>query len=135
PLDVEGVLEAAAKSRCAVAVEDHMVDGGLGSALCELFSEHAPRPVLRIGYRGGFAAVGPAEAVRAHHGLTPEGIAGRTAAFLERELVEAPARGPRKRAAHVGGDLVSGRYLLVIDEGTTGTRASAVDERGQVAVW
>lgn len=87
PLDVEGVLEAAAKSRCAVAVEDHMVDGGLGSALCELFSEHAPRPVLRIGYRGGFAAVGPAEAVRAHHGLTPEGIAGRTAAFLERALV------------------------------------------------
>lgn len=27
------------------------------------------------------------------------------------------------------------RYLLVIDEGTTGTRASAVDESGQVAAW
>lgn len=83
PLDVEGVLKAAEQSRCAVAVEDHMVEGGLGSALCEVFSEHGPRPVLRLGYRE-FAIVGPAEEVRAHYGLTAEGIAGRVRTFLGR---------------------------------------------------
>lgn len=84
PLDVAGVLEASAGSRCVVTVEEHMTVGGLGSAICEILAEHDPNHVLRLGISGGFAVPGPAEAVREYYGLTAAGIRERVAEFVRR---------------------------------------------------
>lgn len=84
PLDVAGVLEASAGSRCVVTVEEHMTVGGLGSAICEILAEHDPKHVLRLGISGGFAVPGPAEAVREYYGLTAAGIRERVAEFVRR---------------------------------------------------
>jgi Transketolase, C-terminal subunit len=84
PLDVAGVLEASAGSRCVVTVEEHMTVGGLGSAICEILAENDPKHVLRLGISGGFAVPGPAEAVREYYGLTAAGIRERVAEFVRR---------------------------------------------------
>src|SRR5690606_942990 len=84
PLDVAGVLEASAGSRCVVTVEEHMTVGGLGSAICEILAEHDPKHVLCLGISGGFAVPGPAEAVREYYGLTAAGIRERVAEFVRR---------------------------------------------------
>lgn len=74
PLDVDGIAAAASGARCVVTVEEHSVLGGLGGAVCEVLSEHLPRPVRRLGFHS-FSIPGPAEELRKHYGLTAEGIA------------------------------------------------------------
>lgn len=86
PLDVDGIIEAAAVSGRAVTVEEHMIQGGLGSAVCEALAEHAPMPVLRIGFEA-FAIPGPPEAIRERCGLTAAGIAERVLAFVQQRSV------------------------------------------------
>lgn len=52
PFDGEAVARFAKDSQRIVTVEDHNVNGGLGSAVCEAAAEHACGvPVLRLGMR------------------------------------------------------------------------------------
>lgn len=55
-------------------VEDHNVNGGLGSYICHLACENAPVRVNRIGLRT-FAESGPAAELADHYGFSPEKIA------------------------------------------------------------
>ena len=76
PLDGEAILAAAETGR-VVTVEEHSVIGGLGSAVCDLLSEHRPTPVLKIGIQDVFGQSGSAAALLERYGLTAERIAGR----------------------------------------------------------
>lgn len=58
PLDGELVVRSAAKTRRVVAIEDHQVNGGLGSAVAEVLGENLPTPMRRIGLRDTFAESG-----------------------------------------------------------------------------
>lgn len=49
PLDIETITESATKTGKVVTVEDHSINGGLGSAVAEALSEHQPTPLRRIG--------------------------------------------------------------------------------------
>jgi transketolase len=56
PLDTATVLEAAAAARVIVTAENHLVTGGLGSAVAEAVAEAGlGRPLRRIGLRDTFA--------------------------------------------------------------------------------
>jgi len=56
PLDTEGVLEAAATAKVLVTAENHLITGGLGSAVAETVAEAGlGRPLRRIGLRDTFA--------------------------------------------------------------------------------
>lgn len=55
-------------------IEDHNVNGGLGSFICQLACEHMPKKVTRLGLTG-FAESGPAAALADHYGFSPEAIA------------------------------------------------------------
>ena len=48
PLDEELVIAAAKETGKVVTVEEHSVIGGLGSAVCDVLSENAPTPVLKL---------------------------------------------------------------------------------------
>jgi transketolase len=74
PLDWELVLASARLTGCLVTAEEHMVTGGLGSAVSELLSEHFPVPLKRIGLRDTFGISGKPDALLKHYGLTPEAI-------------------------------------------------------------
>lgn len=76
PFDVETVVSAARGVRAVITVEEHWRSGGLGGAVAETLSEHAPTRVARIGMPDTFAeVVGGQEHLLDHYGITGERIA------------------------------------------------------------
>ena len=75
PLDWELVVDSARRTGCVVTAEEHMIAGGLGSAVCEALSEFHPTPVKRVGVRDVFGLSGKPEILLKHYGLTPQDIA------------------------------------------------------------
>jgi transketolase len=83
PLDEEAILRSAGRTGHVVTVEDHSVNGGLGSAVAELLGEVMPTPMKRIGVTS-FGESGDPKGLYAKHGLDPDGIAGAIRKFLAR---------------------------------------------------
>jgi transketolase len=83
PLDEETILRSAGRTGHVVTVEDHSINGGLGSAVAELLGEVMPTPMKRIGVTT-FGESGDAKGLYARHGLDPDGIAGSVRKFLHR---------------------------------------------------
>ena len=82
PIDKELVAASAKKTGKVVTVEEHSIIGGLGSAVCEVLSETAPTPVLRIGVNDVFGESGPAKTLIAKYGLDAEGIYNKVKAYV-----------------------------------------------------
>lgn len=82
PLDDELVIAAAKETGKVVTVEEHSVIGGLGSAVCDVLSEQAPTPVLKLGVQDVFGHSGPAVELIKEFGLDSEGIYKSVKAFV-----------------------------------------------------
>lgn len=82
PLDEKLILAAAKETGKVVTVEEHSIIGGLGSAVCEVLSEKAPTPVLRIGVNDEFGQSGPGGELIKLYGLDAEGIYKKVKTFL-----------------------------------------------------
>lgn len=76
PLDEDLIIRSAKKTGRVVTVEEHSIIGGLGSAVCDALSEHAPTPVYKIGVRDVFGESGPAMELIHKYRLDAEGIYG-----------------------------------------------------------
>ncbi len=61
PLDVDTIAAVLKKTRAAVTLEDHNINGGLGSAVAEVIAERQPATLIRLGLRDVFAESGEAE--------------------------------------------------------------------------
>lgn len=61
PLDAKTIIESAQKTGAVVSVEEHQVNGGLGSAVAELLSKNFPVPQEFIGLQDRFGESGTAE--------------------------------------------------------------------------
>lgn len=65
PLDTETVVSLAEQTGAVVSVEDHQVNGGLGSVIAETLAKHRPTPQEFIGLQDTFAESGtPAELLK-----------------------------------------------------------------------
>lgn len=82
PLDDELVIASAKETGKVVTVEEHSVIGGLGSAVCDVLSEKAPTPVLKLGVQDVFGHSGPAVELIKEFGLDSEGIYKSVKAFV-----------------------------------------------------
>jgi 1-deoxy-D-xylulose-5-phosphate synthase len=84
PLDTERLAEQADKAGLIVTFEDHVVQGGFGSAVLESLNELGKAvPVLRIGYPDRFVDHGSSVGdIRATAGLDREAILGRIRAAI-----------------------------------------------------
>ncbi|MGE5607515.1 MAG: transketolase family protein [Bacteroidota bacterium] len=69
PLDREALLELAKSTGCLVVAEDHNINGGLGSAVCEFLAEEYPVPAERIGLRDVFGESGVPEILLDAYGM------------------------------------------------------------------
>jgi transketolase len=69
PLDVETIAAVLRRTRAAVTLEDHNINGGLGSAVAEVIAEHAPARLIRLGLQDVFAESGDAELLFEHYGM------------------------------------------------------------------
>jgi transketolase len=74
PLDKEALIKSAKKTGKVVTMEDHQVEGGMGSAVAEVISELGTVPVTRIGLRSQFGETGEWEEVYKMRGLDLESV-------------------------------------------------------------
>jgi 1-deoxy-D-xylulose-5-phosphate synthase len=87
PADSETVLTEARRTGRVVTVEDHVLSGGVGSAVTEILADAgllASVRVRRLGY-ADYAAHGPAELLQAADGLDTAGIVRAALALCGRE--------------------------------------------------
>lgn len=82
PLDAGLIVKSAQKTGRVVTCEEHSVIGGLGSAVCDVLSEHCPTPVRKIGVQDVFGESGPAVDLLAKYGLDAAGIEKVVSEFL-----------------------------------------------------
>ncbi|MBV8257903.1 MAG: transketolase, partial [Actinobacteria bacterium] len=78
PLDAERIVEAAARTRAVVTIEEHVLAGGLGSAVAEALVDAgaAGVPLARLGFPDVFLdELGSQAQIMAHHGLTAANVA------------------------------------------------------------
>lgn len=75
PLDTAALDLYAEAHEIIVTVEEHQIAGGLGGAVCEYYSEHYPKKVIRIGVNDMFGQSGEPEELLAHYGMDAESIA------------------------------------------------------------
>jgi transketolase len=91
PIDVRAAVEALTMTGLIVAVEEHSIIGGLGSALAEVAAEAGIGRVIRAGVPDTFVhEVGGREYLLARHGLDGPGIAARAQAALQTPRATGP---------------------------------------------
>jgi transketolase len=69
PLDADGIARVLAESPAAVSVEDHQINGALGSAVAEVIAEHGTGRLVRLGLQDVFAESGDAFGLLDRYGL------------------------------------------------------------------
>jgi len=73
--DTAALEKLARQCGTIMTVEDHQVNGGLGSAVCESLAEAYPARVRRLGMKMEFGETGSGDALMKKYGLEREGIA------------------------------------------------------------
>ncbi len=86
PLDEEMILKAASETGRIVTVEEHFLNGGLGSAVAQFLAQARPTPVKMLGIDDRFASNGPYEGLLGQHGLLAEQIAASATEFLKKKF-------------------------------------------------
>lgn len=81
PLDEKTILAAAKKCKKIITVEEHQLNGGLGSAIAELLSEH-PFTLKRFGFKDHFGCSGEPQEILTKAGLSKENIYRSTCLWL-----------------------------------------------------
>ena len=81
PLDEDAILATATKTGRVVTCDEHMVWGGMGSAVAELLASKLPTPMRFVGMRS-FGTSAPGDVLLHHFGLDAEGIAEQVEDFL-----------------------------------------------------
>lgn len=74
PLDIQSVVALAKKAGKIVTVEEHQINGGMGSAVSECLSENYPVPMKFIGVKDEFGQSGTPEELIEHYGMGEKDI-------------------------------------------------------------
>jgi transketolase len=81
PIDAETLFDLAGKVKAFMTIEEHFIEGGMGSAVVEAFNGRPAPPTLRKGIIG-FPPIGPKFEVRALLGLDAKAIAREAGEFI-----------------------------------------------------
>jgi transketolase len=75
PFDVRAIADHAAGHALVVTVEEHTVEGGLGTLVCEAVASHGLSvPVFKHGLYDEFGIIGPPSHLYRYYGLDAEGL-------------------------------------------------------------
>ena len=69
PLDEKTIIEAAKKTGAVVSVEEHQINGGLGSAIAECLAKNYPVPQEFVGVKDRFGESGEPNELIEHFGM------------------------------------------------------------------
>ena len=88
PFDEEAVLHAAENSKVVVTVEEHSINGGLGSRVASFLMQAGIfRPFRIVGIPDEHTVTGSQSEIFQHYGISPQGLSQTALHLLERELV------------------------------------------------
>ena len=85
PLDEKTIIEAAKKCGAVVSVEEHQINGGLGSAVAECLSRNHPVPQEYIGVQNRFGESGDPFELIEKLGMSVEAIKGAVKEVFKRK--------------------------------------------------
>lgn len=74
PIDQEIIIKAAIETKGIVTVEEHSVIGGLGSAVAEVVTQHAPVKMAFVGQKDTFGESGKPDELKEKYGMTSADI-------------------------------------------------------------
>jgi transketolase len=84
PVDEEQVRAICRRHKVVVTIEEHALEGGLGSLICEIAAETAEARICRIGVANPFFnRCGSYEYLIRQQGLSLEGIAAKVTKFMD----------------------------------------------------
>ena len=87
PIDKDAIIDAARITGAVVTAEEHLLAGGMGSAVSEVLVQHMPVPVEMVGIRDRFGESGsPWELMKKFH-LMPEDIAEAAKRAIKRKVI------------------------------------------------
>ena len=86
PIDEELLLSSVRKTGHVVTVEDHQINGGLGSAVAEVLSEKCPTRLYRIGLQNTFAKSGQYKLLLEKYGMSAKHITTAVMKLLEHQI-------------------------------------------------
>jgi len=75
PLDAETIVNSARKTGKIVTIENHSINNGIGSAVCEALSENYPTKVVRFGIKDIFGQSGEQRELMHYYRLTADELA------------------------------------------------------------
>lgn len=78
-------MEDVKRTRAVVTVEDHQVDGGMGSAVAELLAKQMPSPMEFIGLKNTFAESGKPSELLAKYKMDAPAIKEAVRRVIERK--------------------------------------------------
>ncbi len=85
PLDQDALVRAARETGAVVVAEEHLLHGGLGSAVAQVLGEKHPAPMGFVALRDTYAESGKPDDLLAKYGLTAEDIRKAALATLRRK--------------------------------------------------
>ena len=83
PIDEDIIIESAKMTKALVAIEDHSIIGGLGSAIADVLVQHYPAKLIKIGVNDCFPESGPPDLLWDKYGLSSSKITNRIISFVE----------------------------------------------------
>lgn len=84
PLDEALLVQCAKETGCVVSCEDHVTNGGLGSAVAEVLGEQYPVPMQRIGLKDTYGESGKRDILFEKYGMSPKHIAEAAKRVMQR---------------------------------------------------
>jgi transketolase len=90
PLDEEAVIRLAKDAKALVTIEEHQINGGMGSAIAECVAKNAPVPIEFIGVKDVFGQSGEPKELLEHYSMSEKHIMEAVRKVLKRK--EAPIR-------------------------------------------
>ena len=85
PIDSHAIIDAAKQTGAIVTVEDHQINGGLGSAVAEVLVENCPIPMERIALPDTFARSGQYRLLLEKYGMSSRHIAEAVKKVIKRK--------------------------------------------------
>lgn len=85
PMDETTIIRAARTAGAVVSVEEHQINGGMGSAVAELLSKNFPVPMGYIGMPDSFGESGKPEELLKRYGMKTANIASAAKKVIKRK--------------------------------------------------
>ncbi len=85
PIDRQAIIKAARTTGAIVTVEEHQINGGLGSAVAEVLAKYHPAPMEMVAVEDTFGESGTPQELLDKYGLNWKNIVNRAKAVLQRK--------------------------------------------------